>query len=81
MSNPISSQNGRFEDTATRAVSPARHGFHLSKANAKFMGVCSGIADSFGWDVTLVRVGFVVGTVVGVGSLVIVYLAIGLLAD
>ena len=81
MSNPISSQSGRFEETALRDVSPARRGFHLSKGNAKFMGVCSGIADSFGWDVTLVRVGFVVGTLIGVGSLLIVYLAIGLLAD
>ena len=73
--------NLHFEDRGSRDVTPARRGFHLSKANAKFMGVCSGIADSFGWDVTLVRVGFVVGTLVGVGSLLIVYLAIGLLAD
>ena len=81
MSNPIFSQSGHFEGTAIRDVSPARRGFHLSKANAKLMGVCSGIADSFGWDVTLVRVGFVVGTLLGFGSLLIVYLAIGLLAD
>ena len=73
--------NLHFENTAARDVSSARRGFHLSKADAKFMGVCSGIADSFGWDVTLVRVGFVVGTLIGVGSLLIVYLAIGLLAD
>ena len=69
------------DDTASRDVTPARRGFHLDKANAKFMGVCSGIADSFGWDVTLVRVGFVAGTLLGFGSLLIVYLAIGLLAD
>ena len=73
--------NLHFEDTASRDVTPTRRGFHLDKANAKFMGVCSGIADSFGWDVTLVRVGFVVGTLIGFGSLLIVYLAIGLLAD
>lgn len=73
--------NLHFEATASRDVTPARRGFHLDKANAKFMGVCSGIADSFGWDVTLVRVGFVVGTLLGFGSLLIVYLAIGLLAD
>ena len=81
MNDPIFSQRGRFEDTAVRDLTPARRGFHLSKANAKLMGVCSGIADSFGWDVTLVRVGFVVGTLIGFGSLLIVYLAIGLLAD
>ena len=74
--------NLRFsDDTAIRDVTSARRGFHLDKSNAKFMGVCSGIADSFGWDVTLVRVGFVAGTLLGFGSLLIVYLAIGLLAD
>ena len=73
--------NLHFEDTASRDVGPARRGFHLDKVNAKLMGVCSGIADSFGWDVTLVRVGFVAGTLIGFGSLLIVYLAIGLLAD
>ena len=31
----------RFEGTASRDVSPARRGFHLDKANAKFMSVCS----------------------------------------
>ena len=81
MSDPISSLQGHFEGTASRDVIPARRGFHLYKVNAKFMGVCSGIADSFGWDVTLVRVGFVAGTLLGFGSLNVVYLAIGLLAD
>ena len=58
-----------------------RNGFHLDKANGKFMGVCSGIANHFGWDVNLVRIGFALGTVFGVGSLLVVYLVIGLLAD
>ena len=72
----------RFEDSPVRVVSASpRRGFRLDKANAKFMGVCSGIADYFGWDATLVRIGFVAGTLVGFGSLLIVYLAIGLLAD
>jgi len=74
--------NLRFEDSPIRDVTSApRRGFHLDKANAKFMGVCSGIADYFGWDVTLVRIGFVAGTLRGFGSLLILYLAIGLLAD
>lgn len=72
----------RFEDSPVRDVTTtARKGFHLDKANAKFMGVCSGIADFFGCDVTLVRVGFVAGTLIGFGSLLLIYLAIGLLAD
>ena len=74
--------NLRFEDSPVRDVTSApRRGFRLDKANAKFMGVCSGIADYFGWDVTLVRIGFVAGTLIGFGSLLILYLAIGLLAD
>lgn len=67
-------------DHNDRTVVPVR-GFRLGKANAKFMGVCSGIADFFGWDVNLVRIGFALGTVLGFGSLLIVYLVIGLIAD
>mgnify|MGYP001764956858 CR=1 FL=1 len=60
---------------------PMRGGFRLDKVNGKFMGVCSGIANHFGVDVTLVRVGFALGTILGFGSLILVYLAIGLIAD
>ena len=67
-------------DHNDRTVVSAR-GFRLGKANAKFMGVCSGIADFFGWDVNLVRIGFALGTVLGFGSLLVVYLVIGLIAD
>ena len=67
-------------DRSDRTVAPARF-FRLGKANAKFMGVCSGIADFFGWDVNLVRIGFALGTVFGFGSLLVVYLVIGLIAD
>ena len=56
-------------------------GFRLNKARGKLMGVSAGIADYFNVDVTLVRVGWVIGTLLGFGSLVIVYLAIGLIAD
>jgi phage shock protein C len=55
--------------------------FRLDKTNGKFMGVCGGIANYLGWDANLVRIGFVLGTVFGFGSLIIVYLAIGLIAD
>ena len=55
--------------------------FHLDKVNGKFMGVCSGIANYFGWDANLVRIGFALGTIFGFGSLILVYLAIGLIAD
>lgn len=55
--------------------------FRLNKADAKFMGVSAGIADYFAVDVTLVRLGWVIGTILGFGSLVLIYLAIGLIAD
>jgi phage shock protein C len=45
------------------------------------MGVCSGIANYTGWDANLVRIGFALGTIFGFGSLILVYLAIGLIAD
>jgi len=55
--------------------------FRLDKANGKFMGVCSGIADYFGVDAMIVRAIFVIGTLVGFGSFILIYLAIALLAD
>jgi phage shock protein PspC (stress-responsive transcriptional regulator) len=58
-----------------------RTGFHLDKVNGKAMGVCAGLANHFGGDPLAWRLVFVLGTVFGFGSLVIVYLAIGLLAD
>jgi phage shock protein PspC (stress-responsive transcriptional regulator) len=60
---------------------PPQGRFHLDKQNAKLAGVCAGIADYFGWDATLVRIGFVAGTLIGFGSLLIVYLVIALVAD
>ena len=55
--------------------------FRLDKVNGKVMGVCAGLANRFGGDPLVWRLIFVLGTVFGFGSLVIVYLAIGLLAD
>ena len=45
------------------------------------MAVCAGIANYFGIDVMLVRLGFVLATLVGFGSPILIYLAIGLIAD
>ncbi len=62
------------------AVTPSR-GFRLAKADGKLLGVCGGIANYFGVNPTWVRVGFVAGTLIGFGSLILVYLAIALIAD
>jgi phage shock protein C len=67
----------RFED---RSV-PSPSGFRLNKRDGKIMGVSAGIADYFGIDVTFVRVAWVIGTLVGFGSLILIYLAIGLIAN
>ncbi|MEZ5708130.1 MAG: PspC domain-containing protein [Blastomonas sp.] len=53
----------------------------LNKANAKIMGVCSGLADYFGWDVSLIRIAFVLATLLGIGAPILIYLAIGLIAN
>ena len=64
-----------------QVVSPAKTGFHLDRRNAKLAGVCSGIGRHFGVDTTLVRAAFVLGTLLGFGSAVLLYLAIALIAD
>jgi phage shock protein C len=55
--------------------------FYLNKRTAKLAGVCSGIADYTGWDVTLIRIATVVGTVVAWGGLALVYILIAWLAE
>ena len=42
--------------------------------NAMLGGVCSGVADHFGLDVTLVRLLTVLGVVFGLGSVAIAYI-------
>jgi phage shock protein PspC (stress-responsive transcriptional regulator) len=55
--------------------------FRLDRTNGKVMGVCAGLANRFGGDPLVWRLLFVLGTVFGFGSLGIVFLSIGLLAD
>ncbi len=69
----------KFRDD-DRAVRPAKS-FALDRSGGKLMGVCSGIARYFGIDATWVRVGFVLGTLLGFGSFILIYLAIALIAD
>ncbi len=44
-----------------------------------FGGVCAGIADFFKWDVRLLRLIWVVLSIVGVGSFVVFYLLLWML--
>ena len=44
---------------------PRHTKFYVDKRNKKWLGVCAGIADYTGMDVTLVRIGMVILTVCG----------------
>ena len=61
-------------------MTPQRTRFYLDKQNAKWSGVCAGIADYTGMDVTLVRIGFVIGTIMGSGMLLLAYFLIAWMA-
>lgn len=50
-----------------------------SSQNAKISGVCAGIAEYFGVDPTLVRVGYLIFTFVGVGSPILLYFILALI--
>ena len=61
-------------------MNAVRTRFYRDKINGRWMGVCAGLADYTGLDVLWVRLGFVVGTVCGLGFLPVVYLALGFLS-
>ena len=60
---------------------PQHRTFTLGRANRKVMGVCSGLSDYFGLDVTLVRIAFVLAALLGVGAPVLLYLVAAMIAD
>jgi phage shock protein PspC (stress-responsive transcriptional regulator) len=68
-------------DRQRPAVAPATRSFALDRANGKVFGVCAGIAHYFGINPLIVRLVFAAGTIIGFGSLILVYLAIALIAD
>lgn len=60
---------------------PPSTGFHLDKTNGKLMGVCSGLANWSGVDALIWRLGFVGAVLFGFGLPILIYIAIGLIAD
>lgn len=54
--------------------------FALNKRDAKFMGVCAGLADWTGWDVTIIRIATIAGAFLAWGGIAIAYVVIGLIA-
>jgi len=47
---------------------------YRSRNNRMISGVCGGLAEFANIDPTLVRIGFVVGSILGFGSFVVIYL-------
>ena len=52
---------------------PSRTRFYRDKRNGKFLGVCAGIADYTGFDVTLVRICLVAAIIMGSGAPLLLY--------
>jgi phage shock protein C len=59
---------------------PLRTKFYRDKRNGKWMGVCAGIADYTGIDVTVVRIATVLLTILGSGATIIAYVIAGMIA-
>jgi len=60
---------------------PSRTKFYRDKRNGKLMGVCSGIANYTGMDVTLVRIMVVGAVFMSGGSILPLYFIAGFIAD
>ena len=52
---------------------PSRTRFYRDKRNGKFLGVCAGIADYTGFDVTLIRILLVAAIIMGSGAPLLIY--------
>ena len=52
---------------------PSRTKFYLNKRAGKVMGVCAGLADYTGFDVTLVRICLVAAIIMGSGAPLLLY--------
>jgi phage shock protein C len=61
-------------------MTPRRTKFYLDKQNKKWLGVCAGIADYTGLDVTLIRIALVAITLLSSGNAILAYLVAAWLA-
>jgi phage shock protein C len=58
----------------------SRTRFYRDKRNGKIMGVCAGIADYSGFDVTIVRISMVAALILSSGSILPIYFIAGWLS-
>ena len=59
---------------------PSRTRFYRDKRNGRVMGICAGIADYTGLDVTLVRFGLIAAVFLSSGSILPVYFIAGMVS-
>jgi phage shock protein C len=59
---------------------PSRTRFYRDKRNGKVMGICAGIADYTGFDVSLVRITMIAAVFLSSGSILPVYFIAGWIA-
>lgn len=52
---------------------PSRTRFYRDKRHGKVLGVCAGIADYTGFDVTLIRILFIAAVIMGSGAPLLLY--------
>ncbi len=57
---------------------PSRTKFYRDKRNGKFLGVCSGIADYTGVDVTLIRICMIAAVIMGSGFPLLFYFIVAM---
>lgn len=53
----------------------------LSKSNKKLAGVCGGLSEWANIDASMVRLIFVIATIIGVGSPILIYLLLALIMN
>jgi phage shock protein C len=57
-------------------MTPESKKLFRSRSKRMIVGVCAGLADFFGIDPTVVRLLFVVGTLLGFGSFILLYVVL-----
>jgi phage shock protein C len=67
--------------TKEEDVNSHRKPFSVNKADGKVLGVCAGIADHFGLDVSLVRVGMALAVLMTFPMMLVVYFIMGMVAS
>src|SRR6476469_6832808 len=77
---PIDRAPDPYEQRYLSEQPASRTKFYRDKRNGKFMGVCAGIADYTGFDVSLVRICFLAAMFMSGGSVLPFYLIAGWVA-